>query len=83
MADIDFSRLGVNVTSLNPVELIIGASMIILLELIQVVQERNGSVRELINLRPIWFRWAAYYGIIILIAVLGMFKSEAFIYFQF
>ena len=46
--------------------------------------QRKGSVRAMVNRRPVWVRWAAYYALIAGIVFLGAFnQSQQFIYFQF
>jgi D-alanyl-lipoteichoic acid acyltransferase DltB (MBOAT superfamily) len=45
--------------------------------------QRRGSVREMLSQKPLVVRWALYYGIILLILLLGNFGSKQFIYFQF
>ncbi len=57
----------------------------VLLEIAQYVQ-LSGSMREKIAARPVWQRWAAYYGIVAFLVVFGIWYEESgsqFIYFQF
>lgn len=52
------------------------------LEAIHLVQRKN-NVLSLINGRPIYVRWAAYYAFILIIIFFGVFDNRQFIYFQF
>jgi len=52
------------------------------LEAIHLIQRKN-NVLSLVNGRPIYVRWAAYYAIIFIIIFLGVFDNRQFIYFQF
>lgn len=54
------------------------------LEIVQIWQERKGSVREELYRKPIWQRWAFYYVMVLAILFLGAYGQEVqFIYFQF
>jgi D-alanyl-lipoteichoic acid acyltransferase DltB (MBOAT superfamily) len=55
---------------------------ILIMELVHLIQ-RNGSVSELINRRPVWIRWSVYYLAIIAVLLFGQFGHQEFIYFQF
>ncbi|MGM0499181.1 MAG: MBOAT family O-acyltransferase [Bacillota bacterium] len=89
-----FSSLGTQLSSwenfraavigygLNQSELIIAISVIIIMESVHLMQ-RKVSVREFLNQKPLVFRWAAYYALIILILALGVYGETEFIYFQF
>ena len=52
------------------------------LEAIHLVQRKN-NILSLINGRPLYVRWAAYYALILAIIFLGVFDNRQFIYFQF
>lgn len=57
--------------------------LLLLLESVQALQAR-GSVRDLLNRRPVWVRWPAYYALLAAIVFLGAFnRGQQFIYFQF
>lgn len=45
--------------------------------------ERRVDWRTVLKLKPIWFRWAVYYSLVISIMLLGSLSAEPFIYFQF
>lgn len=46
--------------------------------------ERQSEMRHLLNNRPVYFRWAIYYAVILAIALFGVYHSQAeFIYFKF
>ena len=72
-----FSGLGMSGSDL----LILLASVGIL-EVVQFYQGK-GSVRLQLASKPIWFRWALYYGLVCSIILFGNFGNNQFIYFQF
>jgi alginate O-acetyltransferase complex protein AlgI len=48
------------------------------------LNQRGKNLREVLNRKPILFRWVLYYGIVLAILFLGMYDKPAqFIYFQF
>lgn len=55
---------------------------IILLETVHMFQF-YGSIRQWVSRRPIWFRWALYYSLMLVILCFGVFNRSPFIYFQF
>lgn len=64
-------------------ELLVAAGGILFMEVVHRIQRRN-SIRELISRKPAVIRWAAYYGIVLIIIFCGAFSSSTqFIYFQF
>lgn len=63
-------------------ELKIALLGVLALELIQSLQ-RKGSVRALLSFRPPWFRWTAYYLLVMGIILFGFGEGGDFIYFQF
>ena len=63
-------------------EFCVGIVSIIAMELVHLLQTR-GSVREMIRSKPVWLRWAVYYGLIVAVLLFGSFGSRQFIYFQF
>ncbi|MDD9939523.1 MAG: MBOAT family protein [Myxococcales bacterium] len=52
---------------------------------VDLLQERGGSVREMLKSRPTWTRWTLSTGLALSIALMGAFYDEGqeFIYFQF
>lgn len=63
-------------------EFILSVILIIFMEFIHLIQ-RHGSIRHMLNDKPVWFRWAIYYSIIMGILFFGVFGQNQFIYFQF
>ncbi|MEQ8323716.1 MAG: MBOAT family O-acyltransferase [Vicingaceae bacterium] len=57
--------------------------MIILLEVIQVREERKGDIIDQLNARSTFFRWTVYLSISVLIVLYSFDRSVPFIYFQF
>jgi D-alanyl-lipoteichoic acid acyltransferase DltB (MBOAT superfamily) len=56
--------------------------LLIVLESVHLLQRRV-DWRTILKLKPIWFRWAVYYSLVISIMFLGSLNAEPFIYFQF
>lgn len=56
--------------------------LIVLLEFIQLAQQKFNLIRKLYN-TPVYFRWLMYYSLIYMIISYGVFKNHQFIYFQF
>lgn len=67
---------------LNMYEFLVSMLSIAVLEIIQ-FKQRKTSIRDFILTKPVWVRWSAYYAIIIIILVFGVFNKSQFIYFQF
>jgi alginate O-acetyltransferase complex protein AlgI len=65
-----------------PFELLVATGSIMILEIVHLIQ-RRGSIREMLTHKPLWVRWALYYGAITAILLCGNFGSKQFIYFQF
>ena len=63
-------------------EFCVGIVSIIVMELVHLLQNK-GSVRDMLRSKPVWLRWAIYYGLIAAVLLLGSFGSKQFIYFQF
>ncbi len=63
-------------------ELLLSVGLIIFMELIHFIQRRN-NISELFMKQPAYLRWSAYYGVILAIILLGVYKNQQFIYFQF
>ena len=63
-------------------EMFIGMCAIIILGIHHLIQGRQ-SARVWLNAKPIWIRWAAYYGILLSVLGFGYMEPSEFIYFQF
>jgi D-alanyl-lipoteichoic acid acyltransferase DltB (MBOAT superfamily) len=63
-------------------ELLVSIGMILFMELVHLLQ-RHRRMRHFLSERPVWFRWAVYYAIVLAIIFLGKFDHKQFIYFQF
>lgn len=63
-------------------EMIIALVAIIIMEVVQILQERQG-VRTFLSTKPRWVRWVLYLAIILFILLFGVFERRTFIYFQF
>jgi hypothetical protein len=65
-------------------EVLVALGAIGALEVVEIWQERRGSVREQLYRKPVWLRWGFYYVLVFAILFLGAFSQEVeFIYFQF
>lgn len=67
---------------LNRVDFTIAILAILGMEIVQLVQ-RGGSVRLLLARQPALIRWSAYYLLLIVTLIFGVYESRQFIYFQF
>jgi D-alanyl-lipoteichoic acid acyltransferase DltB (MBOAT superfamily) len=63
-------------------ELLVSIGMILFMEIVHLIQ-RHRRMRHFLSERPVWFRWAIYYAIVLAIIFLGKFDHKQFIYFQF
>jgi len=63
-------------------EVIFSVFLIILLEVIHALQNKI-DFNKFLGERPVVFRWAVYYLVILSIMAFGVFQSRQFIYFQF
>lgn len=45
--------------------------------------ERTKNILARLAARPLWFRWGAYYALIVVMLVFGYYQQRTFIYFQF
>ncbi|CAN5549561.1 MBOAT family protein [soil metagenome] len=88
---LDFGTSFSNVLHGNPVlsaisittgEIGLSVGLIVFMELIHYVQRRN-NIPELFLKQPAYLRWSAYYGALLAIILLGVYKNQQFIYFQF
>ncbi len=57
--------------------------LIFFLEAVHYYQEKRGSMREFISLKPPIVRWAIYYSLLFTIMFWGVYEHRQFIYFQF
>jgi D-alanyl-lipoteichoic acid acyltransferase DltB (MBOAT superfamily) len=64
-------------------EWLIALLALLLMEAVHWLQERNGSIRSVIRRQPVWLRWSAYYGLVIVIFMFGKFEASEFIYSRF
>ncbi len=61
----------------------IATAAILLVEAAQLVGTRQGSLRQALRLQPIWLRWSLYFGLVLIIFMLGKFEATQFIYSRF
>jgi len=57
-------------------------SLICFLEVVQLIH-RHVNIRHILSIKPIWFRWSAYYILVSSIILFGKWEAQEFIYFQF
>ena len=65
---------------------IIAVGCIVFMEAVHIVQQKRGSIRQMVASKPLLVRWACYYTLLLVIILLGIYGStapSAFIYFQF
>ena len=67
---------------LEKTEIAIAILAILFMEIIHLIQ-RHGSIRAMLENRPLWVRWTLYYAMIYSLILFGYYNSNAFIYFQF
>lgn len=63
-------------------DFLISVVSIVILEAFHMIQ-RHRSIRSMLKVKPIWFRWLIYYSLTIYILLFGVFDTNQFIYFQF
>jgi len=63
-------------------DLVLSILLILFLETVHYVQSKK-NISEIFTQKPVYIRWAVYYGLILTIIVLGVFENRQFIYFQF
>jgi len=63
-------------------DLVLSVFLILFLETVHYIQCKK-SLSLIFAQKPIYVRWAIYYGLIIAILFLGVFENRQFIYFQF
>ncbi|HMF44660.1 MAG TPA: MBOAT family O-acyltransferase [Polyangia bacterium] len=62
---------------------LLGAFVVIGALLVLDAQSEKQNVLASLRRRPVWFRWAIYYGFAFAILFMGQFGTQQFIYFQF
>jgi len=67
---------------LDKLEFQIALLTIGILEIVQMWQRNPGWQTQFAR-QPAWVRWSAYYALMISIVLLGIFRQQEFIYFQF
>lgn len=63
-------------------DLILSVLLILFLESVHYIQSKK-SLSVIFTQKPMYVRWAVYYGVILAILFLGVFENRQFIYFQF
>jgi D-alanyl-lipoteichoic acid acyltransferase DltB (MBOAT superfamily) len=69
-------------TRLASDEVLVSIGLIALLLVVEVLDER-APVWDRLRIRPVYVRWAVYYGLLIALAVLGRWNLQQFVYMQF
>jgi alginate O-acetyltransferase complex protein AlgI len=64
-------------------EWMIALLALLLMEAVDWMRERNGNLQTLIRRQPVWLRWSVYYGLVMVIFMLGKFQANEFIYSRF
>jgi hypothetical protein len=92
MVDSIFTNINIDKFFNNPIiylslgvsktEFFIAISVVVFMECVHLVQ-RHGSIRNMLEGKPLWFRWLLYYCLIFAIIFLAPDTHEQFIYFQF
>jgi len=75
-------RVWESVILAHPFEIAVGASGIVVMELLHLTDRKEVAMDRLDRL-PVWARWAVYYALLGAILLLGNFGQQQFIYFQF
>jgi D-alanyl-lipoteichoic acid acyltransferase DltB (MBOAT superfamily) len=55
----------------------------IIVLLVDYLNEKNIFVRDWLGTKPVWLRWAFYYGLVLAVILFGKFAASGFIYVQF
>jgi alginate O-acetyltransferase complex protein AlgI len=63
-------------------EFLTGMAAVIFMIVLEICEGRE-PLWDRFRTRPLWLRWAVYYGGVLLVLLLGSFGSRQFIYFQF
>jgi alginate O-acetyltransferase complex protein AlgI len=81
---------GAGPPAFTPPDLWIDAGLIVFLQLAEWLQARSGRARApaarpawVLDRRPVWVRWPAYYALLLIILWIGALGGRTFIYFQF
>jgi D-alanyl-lipoteichoic acid acyltransferase DltB (MBOAT superfamily) len=56
---------------------------IFIMEFVQIVHTKKGSLRQVVRGQPIWLRWPIYFGLVMVIFIFGKFATTEFIYSRF
>jgi hypothetical protein len=56
---------------------------IFIMEVVQSMQRKYGSLRSVLLQQPVWFRWSAYYALVMVILMFGKLGAGEFIYARF
>ena len=67
---------------LNTFELFLAFASIAFLVFIHAIQ-KQGSIRDMLRNKPVYFRWFAYELLLLSILLFGVFNKAKFVYFQF
>ncbi len=68
---------------MNEFGFIVTMASIVFMEVVQYGQEKRWFSSPWLEARPIWFRWTAYYLLVLWILLFGAWGGQNFIYFQF
>jgi hypothetical protein len=77
----DTMMFGYNI-GIGKVDFAVTVALVLFMEYIHSIQ-RHSEMRIFLTGKPIWFRWAIYYSLILFIILFGVDRSNQFIYFQF
>ncbi|TAH27660.1 MAG: MBOAT family protein [Cytophagales bacterium] len=75
-------QLGVPLFPVNQYDFNLSILFIGVLMVIEYFQ-KDRAIEEMINTKPLFWKWAAYVALILIILNFGVFESQDFIYFQF
>jgi D-alanyl-lipoteichoic acid acyltransferase DltB (MBOAT superfamily) len=78
----DWSTIDLRETGLSVRELALALTLIVGLFAVE-LRQRTDDIRDALAASPAWIRWPAYYALVTVILVLGVFSESPFIYFQF
>ena len=82
MIDLNVVRNSLSAMAINKTEFIIALFFILILQAVHIMQ-RRGSVREMLETKPLWLRWPLWYALALIVILFGYYNSSPFIYFQF
>lgn len=63
-------------------EIVVAIAAIVFMQQVE-KQNARSDLRATLRALPVWQRWPLYYGILLALALLGVYTNESFIYFQF